>query len=202
MPDASAAPHSAGNAAPGIEVPPRSCDSHMHIFSRRYPMAPGDTRVLPDATVEDYRPLQQRLGTSRVVVVQPSSYGTDNRLLIEALDQLGPTSRGIAVVDQTVTDDELSQLASAGVRGLRFNIARAGAIRVEMIEPLARRIAPLGWHVQIHMEADEIAHLESLFGRLTVPIVFDPWPGFRRKRGSRTWLSALCGVCSRKVKPG
>jgi len=167
------APHSAGSAQPEFPLPGDACDAHIHIFSQRFPMAAGDTRRIDDASVEDYGQLQQRLGSSRVVVMQPSTYGTDNRCLVEALGRFGATARGIAVVDSSVTDDELKSLAAAGVRGIRFNIARAGATRVDMIEPLARRIAPLGWHVQIHMEADEIAHLATLWERLPVPIVFD-----------------------------
>lgn len=136
-------------------------------------MVAGDTRVVPDATVADYALLQRRLGTSRVVVVQPSTYGTDNRCLVEALGQLGPSARGIAVVDTLLRDAELEALAEAGVRGIRFNIARGGATSVEMIEPLARHVASLGWHVQIHMGADAIASHETLWERLPVPIVFD-----------------------------
>ncbi|MFT3955808.1 MAG: amidohydrolase family protein [Piscinibacter sp.] len=177
-------PHSAGTAAPEFAVPLKSCDAHIHIFSQRFPMAAGDTRVVPDASVEDYGLLQKRLGTSRVVVVQPSTYGTDNRCLVEALGQLGASARGVAVVDSSVADEDLLKMARAGVRGIRFNIARAGATRVEMIEPLAARIAPLGWHVQIHMEADEIAHLEPLWERLPVPVVFDHLARIPAKQGT------------------
>ncbi len=158
---------------PEFAPPADACDAHIHIFSQHFPMAAGDTRVIADASVEDYGLLQQRLGTSRVVVVQPSTYGTDNRCLVEALARFGAVARGIAVVDTSVTDEALKRLGAAGVRGIRFNIARAGATRVDMIEALAQRIAPLGWHVQIHMEADGIAQHAALWERLPVPIVFD-----------------------------
>jgi predicted TIM-barrel fold metal-dependent hydrolase len=158
---------------PRLRVPPRSIDSHIHIFDHRYPMATGDTRVVPDATVADYRLLQRRLGTSRVVVVQPSTYGTDNRCLLEALTQFGDDAKGIAVVDTSVTDEELRRMASLGVRGVRFNIAKGAAAGLAMIEPLSRRIAPLGWHLQIHIDGDELAHAASSLDDLPVPIVFD-----------------------------
>jgi D-galactarolactone isomerase len=154
-------------------VPAGSCDCHIHIFDGRYPMAAGDTRNVPDALVPDYRRLQQRLGTTRVVIVQPSTYGTDNRCTLAALNEFGAAARGVAVVDTTVSDAELARLAEAGIRGIRFNIARAGATTVEMMEPLSWRVHELGWHVQLHMHGDGITQIEDLLNRLPTPIVFD-----------------------------
>ena len=171
--DAYAVPFSTGTAHPASAVPALACDAHVHVFDGRYPMVAGDTRVLPDATVGDYRRLQARLGTRRVVLVQPSTYGVDNACLLEALRTLGSEARGIAVVDPSVDDAELERLHAAGVRGIRFNIARGGVTNIEMIEPLARRIATLGWHVQIHMHADDLVSAAGIFARLPVPVVFD-----------------------------
>jgi predicted TIM-barrel fold metal-dependent hydrolase len=168
-----AVPYSAGTDPARTAAPPTACDCHIHVFDKRFPMAAGDARVVPDASVADYRLLQSRLGTSRVVVVQPSTYGVDNSCLVAALAEFGATARGVAVVNTSVTDSELRRLAAAGVRGIRFNIARAGATTVDMIEPLAKRVGDLGWHVQIHMKADEIAQVEGLLKRLPTPIVFD-----------------------------
>jgi predicted TIM-barrel fold metal-dependent hydrolase len=145
----------------------------MHLFDRRFPPVPGDTRQVPDASVADYCLLQERIGTSRVVVVQPSTYGTDNRCTLEGLATLGPAARGVAVVDTTVSDEELHRLDSLGVRGIRFNLARAGSTTVEMLEALASRVGPLGWHVQIHAHAAAIVELKPLLARLAAPIVFD-----------------------------
>jgi D-galactarolactone isomerase len=79
----------------------------------------------------------------------------------------------VAVVDTSITDDALKQLADQGVRGIRFNLVQAGATTVEMLEPLAKRVEPLGWHVQIHMKGDQIVAIEDLLNRLPAPIVFD-----------------------------
>ncbi len=167
------APHSSGTGTARLGAPPNACDCHMHFFDSRFPMAAGDTRKLPDASVADYRLLQQRIGTTRVVVVQPSTYGTDNRCTLDALARLGDAARGVVVVDTSVSDAELQQLSDAGVRGIRFNIARPGATTVEMLEPLSTRVNELGWHVQVHMDAHQIAEIGPLLNRLASPIVFD-----------------------------
>lgn len=166
-------PFSAGTEPARTAAPANACDCHIHVFDKRFPMAPGDTRVVPDASVADYRLLQRRLGTSRVVLIQPSTYGLDNACMLAAIAELGASARGVAVVDDKVSDAELKRLDAAGVRGIRFNIARAGATTVEMIEPLSKRVNELGWHVQIHMSGDRIAEIESLLNRLPSPIVFD-----------------------------
>jgi predicted TIM-barrel fold metal-dependent hydrolase len=107
------------------------------------------------------------------VVVTPSTYGTDNSCLLDALSQFGGTARGVAVVDTSVTDAELKRLDAAGVRGVRFNLAIGSVTPKEMIEPIARRIAALGWHVQVNMNPDELAASENMLRGLPVPIVFD-----------------------------
>src|SRR4030095_16826636 len=103
-------PFSLGTRAPKLAVPAGACDCHMHIYDGRFPAAPGATLRPPDASVDDYRQLQQRLGTRRNVVVTPSTYGTDNRCTLEAIARLGPTARGVAVVDTSISDAELKQL--------------------------------------------------------------------------------------------
>src|SRR5262249_38730138 len=74
-----AAPYSAGTEAPKLKAPAGASDCHMHIYDSRFPVAPTATLRPPDAHVDDYRLLQQRIGTERNVIVTPSTYGTDNR---------------------------------------------------------------------------------------------------------------------------
>jgi D-galactarolactone isomerase len=166
-------PFSAGKRAPKLKAPVNACDCHMHIYDSRFSVAADAVLRPPDARVEDYRLLQQRIGTTRCVVVTPSTYGTDNRCTLDAMSQIGPTARGIAVVDTRVSDAELKRLADVGVRGIRFNLSLSAVATVDMIEPLARRIHDLGWHVQLLMPADRLVQLENLLLRLPVPIVFD-----------------------------
>src|SRR5579871_3467948 len=148
-------PWSTGTAPAKTKAPPNATDCHHHIYSSRFKVDPNSTLRPGDASVADYRLLQKRIGTSRNVIVQPSTYGVYNDGLIEALNECGPTARGVAVVNTSVTDDELKRLQAAGVRGVRFNLATpGGATTIEMLEPIAKRIAPMGWHVQFNMSAD------------------------------------------------
>jgi D-galactarolactone isomerase len=166
-------PYSSGTEVPKLKAPPNACDCHMHIYDSRFPVAPTATLRPPDAHVDDYRLLQKRIGTTRNVIVQPSTYGTDNRCTLDAVAQIGPTARAVVVVDTSVSDAELKRLAGLGARGIRFNLVQAGATTVDMIEPLSKRVNDLGWHVQIHMLGDQIVQIEDLLQRLPTPIVFD-----------------------------
>ena len=94
----------------------KTTDSHHHIYDSRYPIDPAAQLRPADATAADYRALRQRLDIGRHVMVQPSTYGTDNRCLLDALSQFRADARGIAAVADTVTDSELRNLHDAGVR--------------------------------------------------------------------------------------
>ena len=131
-------------------------------------MRPGD------ALISDYRMLQKRIGTTRNVVVQPSTYGTDNRLLVESLKTFGlKTTRGIAVVNDSVKDEELKRLHAVGVRGVRFNLAQGGGPTWTMVAPLAKRFADIGWHAQINAPADDLFANRAVLGQVPCQIVFD-----------------------------
>ncbi len=213
---AEAAPYSSGTEAPKVKAPANAADCHMHIYDSRFPVAPNATLRPPDALPADYQKLQQRIGTTRNVVVQPSTYGTDNSCTLAALAAFGPSARGVAVVDTGVSDEELKRMAGLGVKGIRFNLVQAGATTVEMLEPLSRRVEPLGWHVQIHMKGDQIAGIEDLLLRLPSPIVFDhiarippeagvQHPGYQTVRKlldkGRTWVKLSGAYQDTKVGP-
>jgi predicted TIM-barrel fold metal-dependent hydrolase len=171
-----AVPNSSGTAAPALKAPPDACDCHMHIYdAARFPPSRPGARMQQHAGVAEYRLFQQRIGTSRTVVVQPAAYGTDNAVTLDALAQLGPQARGVAVIHPDVTDRELARLAEGGVRGIRFTQfdPRTAVTTIDMIEPLAKRVAPLGWHVQIHLRADQIVEAADLLQRLPCTVVFD-----------------------------
>ena len=173
MADAQQVPYSTGTEPPKLKAPANACDCHMHIYDARYPVAPTATLKPADALVADYKLLQKRIGTTRNVVVTPSTYGTDNRITLDAIGQLGAAARGVAVVDTSVADAELKRMNDLGIRGIRFNLVQAGATTVEMLEPLSKRVNDLGWHIQIHMKGEQIAAIEDLLLRLPTPIVFD-----------------------------
>jgi len=164
---------STGTEAPKLRAPANAADCHHHIYDAKYPVDPRSTLRPGDASVEDYRALQRRIGTSRNVIVQPSTYGTDNSCTLDALVAFGPTARAVAVVDTSVSDTELNRMNGLGVRGIRFNLAQAGATTPEMIEPLSKRANDLGWHIQINAPAAKIMEIKDILNRVPSPIVFD-----------------------------
>jgi D-galactarolactone isomerase len=172
-PQPTAVPHSVGTAVPRFSMPALACDCHHHIYDRRFPAHPSATLLPDDASIADYRLLQRRLGLQRNVIVQPSTYGVDNRLLVDSLKAFGGNARGVAVVDTRVTDAELRALHVAGVRGIRFNLSFLVGITADMMEPLAQRIAPLGWHMQVNGTADKLLSFADVLQRLACPVVFD-----------------------------
>ena len=168
-----AVPNSSRTAPPRLKAPANAADCHIHIYDSRFQ---SSSPALPNATVEDYRLLQKRIGVTRVVIVTPRNYGTDNSVTIDAIEQLGiANARGVAVIRPTVTDAELKSLDDGGIRGIRFTVAnpRTAVVSIDMIEPLAQRIAAFGWHVQLNMPADRIVENADLLRRLPTQIVFD-----------------------------
>ena len=149
-------PWSTGTSIAKTKAPANATDCHHHIYSSRFKVDPTSVLRPGDASVADYRLLQKRTGTSRNVIVQPSTYGVFNDGLVEALGEFGPTARGVAVVNTSVTDDELKRLDAARVRGIRFNLATGGATSVDMIEPLgeAHRAARLAHPDELHRRGD------------------------------------------------
>jgi D-galactarolactone isomerase len=154
-------------------LPEGTVDCHMHIYDDRFPAVPGAPLRPPNATVEQYRALQRRLGVCRTVIVQPSTYGTDNRCTLEALARLGDNARGVAVVEASVSDDELQRLHAGGMRAIRFNLSIPGGATVEQIEPLAARIARLGWHVELVVPGKRLPEIEPYLSALPCALVLD-----------------------------
>lgn len=167
-------PWTSGVEPPHTKAPRNAADCHHHIYDSRFSVDPRAKLRPGDATVAEYRLLQKRIGTTRNVIVQPSTYGVDNRCMLDALRQFGlMTTRGIAVVNTEVSDSALRELQVAGVCGIRFNLVQAGATTAEMIEPLAKRAAHLAWHVQINAPAAQIQAAMQMWRNLPVPVVFD-----------------------------
>lgn len=170
---AQAVPNSSGTEPPKLKAPANAADCHIHIYDVRFQSADPP---LSNATVQDYRLLQKRIGVTRVVIVTPRNYVTDNSVTVDAIKQLGvQNARGVAVLRPTVTDAELKSLNDGGIRGIRFTVAnpKTAVVSIDMIEPLAKRIADFGWHVQLNMPADKIVENADMLRRLPTPIVFD-----------------------------
>jgi predicted TIM-barrel fold metal-dependent hydrolase len=173
-----------------FEVPAKACDSHLHVFGppERFPFASVRPYTPGNALVEDLVELHRALRLERVVIVQPTVYGTDNSRMIDALrrlnGELGRQARGIAVVDQAIGNDQLERMHEAGVRGLRVNLVSkdfAPAAVAETLQAVASLAAPLGWHVQTYAPLALIAAVSEAIERLAVPLVVDH---FGRPRAS------------------
>jgi predicted TIM-barrel fold metal-dependent hydrolase len=167
-------PNSSGAAPPASKAPANACDAHFHILDPRFP--PARTAQPAGMTFEDYRLLQRRIGTTRAVAVQAKHHRTDHTCILDALRQFGPANaRGIGVLDPSVSDAEFKRLNDGGIRGLRFSVWNPSdaVVSIAMIEPLAKRMADLDWHVQLHASADQIVDHAALLNRLPCPIVID-----------------------------
>jgi len=166
--------HSTATRAPRLPTPRGACDSHLHICDPV--LDPRTPAVLHNATVGAYRELQALLGTQRAVVVQPRPYGTDHRVTLDAIAQLGIAhARGIGVVHPSVSEAELDTLHAGGIRGARFSLytPHQAAVGFEMVEPLGQRLHARGWHLQLHWTADQIVQHADLLLRLPTTLVFD-----------------------------
>jgi D-galactarolactone isomerase len=201
---------------PKLKAPPGACDTHMHIYDRRFPKAPTAKIEAPDASVEDYLKMRSRLGLARNVIVQPSTYGKDNRCTLEAMAAIGPSARGVAVVDETVTDAELDRLTKLGIRGIRFFMLAGAPLPWEILETMAARVAPFGWHVQLQLDGRNLPDHEAVLQRLPATLVIDhvgkflepvapDHPGFRvllrLLDNGRTWVKLSAPYETSKAGP-
>ncbi|RYX97400.1 MAG: hypothetical protein EOO28_03645 [Comamonadaceae bacterium] len=161
------------------------CDCHVHVFDpARFPYAGARSYTPASATTQDLRAFHERLGIGRMVLVQPSVYGTDNRALVDALRVFGPgVARGIAVVDATsVRPDELQQLHDAGVRGLRLNLEGKQPLAAGVLAQIRRLeslLAPLGWSLQMYLDTALLSALAGDIATLSIPVVLDHFGGLK-----------------------
>jgi len=189
-------------------LPAGACDCHIHVFGPavRYPFAAGRAYTPPEASFESYRTLVlERLGLGRIVLVQPSVYGTDNRAMLDAMANAGngggPAVRGVAAIGGE-EESELAVLNAAGVRGVRVNRLFPGSEEIDDLDQLAARIAPYGWHLQLLIDVAEDPGAVERLARLPVPVVINhlghmpatlgrDHPGFRALLGllrdGRAW---------------
>jgi predicted TIM-barrel fold metal-dependent hydrolase len=174
---------------PGFGVPSRACDCHVHVFgpSSRYPFAESRIYTPGDASPAELEAMLAAIGLERVVIVQPSPYGTDNTCTLDGLARFGERSRAVAVIGAATTDAELRRMHDLGVRGVRLNLETAGQRDPAAIAPLlqraARRVAPLGWHVQTYTNLGVLSALAGMIRALPVTLVVDHFGSARAASG-------------------
>src|SRR5262245_44590372 len=149
------------------QPPVGACDCHVHVFEpRRFPFHPGRSYTPGRASLEELIAFEKRLGSDRVVLVQPSPYGSDNAAMLDALERFGENARGVAVIDPgTVSEDDLARFENAGVRSVRANFEAHGnrdpSAAAQALGKVARRIDKRGWSLQIFAGLAVIAALKS-----------------------------------------
>jgi len=160
---------------PIFKLPPLTCDSHHHVFGpyARYPMQPERSYTPPAATLDDYRRMCKAVGIERSVLVHPSIYGTELSSLVDTLTECSSWMRGVAVIDESISDAELARLDRAGVRGVRFNVLFKGGTPLARARAIAERIRPLGWHVQLLIDVSGHPNLYEDWKDFPVPVVVD-----------------------------
>lgn len=162
---------------PSYQPPAGAVDAHCHVFGPGdlFPFAPERKYTPCDASKDQLWALRDFLGFSRNVIVQATCHGADNRALVDALNHSKGMARGVATVKASVTDEELQALHAAGVRGVRFNFVKrlVDALPFDSLKTIAERIAPMGWHIVIYFEAQELPELYDFFTSLPTTVVVD-----------------------------
>jgi len=162
---------------PKLKLPPGACDAHVHVFGprARFPFANGRRYTPSDATKEMLFALHDRLGVQHCVIVHPACHGTDNSVTVDAIAATGGAYKGVALIPLTISDAELKRLDAAGLCGARFHYMThlAKGPSIGEVVAFSRRLADIGWHLQIHMEASLIAELTPALKRAPVPVVID-----------------------------
>jgi predicted TIM-barrel fold metal-dependent hydrolase/predicted NBD/HSP70 family sugar kinase len=170
-------------------VPAGACDCHVHVFGTQaeFPFVPSRGYTPPPASTAELMQLQQALRLSRVVIVQPSVYDSDNSCTLDGMRRLGERARGVAVIDDSTTEAALDDMHRAGIRGVRVNLETAGETDPELarrnLAAAVARVAPRGWHVQVYTRLSVVARLVADVEKLPVPIVFDHFGGAQAAGG-------------------
>jgi predicted TIM-barrel fold metal-dependent hydrolase len=162
---------------PAFSLPRGACDTHVHIWGPfdRFPVAKGAPYTPPERTRDDLVVLHERLGVDRAVIVQTTVYKSDNRAMLDGIARSGGRWRGVALIDEHFTDADFRTLHEGGVRGVRFGFVKhlGGVPDLALVRRTAARIAPMGWHLVLHLDAGNIPEFIDFFGELSLPVVVD-----------------------------
>ena len=171
-----------------FDVPERTCDCHVHVFDPgQFPFTGSRTYTPEAATAAQLLAMHRALHISRVVIVQPSVYGTDNSCTLDAMKKYGPQARGIAVLPSEVPSTTLDHMERAGIRGVRINLGTAEDTNIDharrRFKSAIDQIQGRKWHVQIYAALPVIAGLAKLILASSVPVVLDHLGGAKAALG-------------------
>ena len=169
-----------------FKVPDGACDCHHHVYDPRWAYAPTAVLKPPAATAADYRRYQARIGTSRSIAVTPSTYAFNNDCTADFLRLQGAHAIGVAVVPANVDAATLKKLHATGFRGVRVQSGGGNPLGPDAMMPLATRIAPLGWHMQLNLTAPLYAEHQDTILKLPVTVVVDHMAGIPGQDGVKS----------------
>lgn len=206
---------------PSWVAPPKSCDTHFHVFGPpdKFDFAPEREYTPPAAPLEHYLAMLDTIGIERAVVVQPSVHGLDNSVTLDAIQRSGGRLRGVGRVDEKTTASDMQRLHDGGIRGVRFNLLDRprGNVELDVFDRVVERMGRFGWSVDLHIDPKNLLASEKRFRALPMPVVFDhiarvrPAEGLNQPafqllldllRDERFWVkvSGADKICNTKVQ--
>ena len=162
---------------PKFRPPPLACDAHCHVFgpAAKFPYAPDAPYWPPDAPFEGLQKLHSILGIERAVIVHASCHGADMRVTLDAIARSRGRYRGTAIIDESYQEKDFEKMHAGGIRGVRFNFVKHLGGRPDMgfFRNTIEKIHPLGWHLILHLDAQDLVEFKDLFRKIPVPMVID-----------------------------
>jgi 2-pyrone-4,6-dicarboxylate lactonase len=172
-------------------LPKNTCDTHLHVFGdpKIYPSRNPSALYAPPAecNFEAIKALHDAMGIERAVFVQPTIYRTDHSLLHDVLKSAPKAKyRGVAIVDDNVSDAEMARLDSVGVCGARFNFGGRFNLAPSLSEFRRglHRVREIGWFVKIFGFEDDFLPVESELRKIEGPALIDHMGGPNYRRGT------------------
>jgi len=162
---------------PRFKALANSCDAHCHVFGphQTFPYSDKASYWPPDSDKHALKRIHDKLGIDRAVLVQASCHGIDNRGMMDAIKSSNGAYRGVCIANDTFSENDFQDMHDGGVRGVRFNFVKhlGGAPDLDMMKTVLNRVKPLGWHLVIHVNAEDIIAYEAFFNQFDMEIVVD-----------------------------
>jgi 2-pyrone-4,6-dicarboxylate lactonase len=163
---------------PAFDLPPGAINTHCHVNSNGMTPFPWSEDRKYDPAFAPWRKLEELdtfLGFSGEVIVAATCHGTDNSYMLNALKKSKGRALGVAFLDRNISDQDLTNLDTAGVRGARYSYVKrlTNPPPPEEMIAMANRIKRLNWHIDLYCEAADLQDLEAHIKAIPVPVVFD-----------------------------
>jgi len=162
---------------PKVRPPPLACDAHCHVLgpAAKFPFAPDASYHPPDSPFEGLQKLHAILGFERAVIVHASCHGSDMRATLDGIKRSKGAYRGTAIIDESYSEKDFQRMQDGGIRGVRFNFVQHLGGRPDMafFHRTVARLKDMGWHLIVHLDAQDLVELRDMFMKIPVPMVID-----------------------------